>query len=74
MNCEELIALTEKAEHLAAEGERLRRKHQALLKKVAELSKEQGHPQQKPTKNSFNGFMPLISQAFQPRSKYPRPD
>jgi hypothetical protein len=74
MKSEDLIALRQKAEHLAEEWERMRREQQALLKIVAEMSKEQRHAQRKPTKDSLNGVTPSVSPAFQPRSKYPRPD
>ena len=70
MKPEELDALTARAKDLVADSERLRREHQALLKKIADLSKMEARTQ----RHSIGTIAPWISPALQPPNNPIRPE
>jgi hypothetical protein len=70
MNPEELKALAEKAKQVAAEGERLRREQEVLIKKIVAFSKEEERKRKLPTA-SLGALANRISPAFQYRNQPP---
>jgi len=68
MKPEELAALAARAKDLVADSERLRQEHQALLKKIAELSKMEASARHQAPKDSISAIAPWKSPALQPRN------
>jgi hypothetical protein len=65
MKPEEISALAEKAKQIAADRERLRREHNALIKKIAEFSKEE-IARRKQSKATLGASAGLVGPALHP--------